>query len=185
MSTATRTVNASTSVAAIGDRYPARPVPDDWPATRQPTEQVLELWAAVSPRRQTPRSHNFRRRGLRLLLEWLQEQPGDNWQQRWLASGADAAGERWADGLACWLQRQGKYSRTRLETMTSALIILVGADVIRPSLSWLFTGGKKRKVARNMIWSRDAAGFDRVNRFCRQDSGSPTTRVSTSCSASQ
>ncbi len=106
-----------------------------------------------------------------LLLEWLQEQPGHNWQERWLASGADAAGERWADGPACWLQRQGKYSRTGLETMTSALIILVGADVVRPSLAWLFTGGKKRKVARNMIWSRDTAGFDRVDRFCRQDPG--------------
>ncbi|MET7701700.1 hypothetical protein [Streptomyces sp. NPDC005485] len=94
----TGTINASTSAAAIGDRYPARPVPDDWPATRQLTEQVLKLWAAASPRTETPRSHNFRRRGLTLLLEWLQEQPGDNWQQRWLASGADAAGERWADG---------------------------------------------------------------------------------------
>lgn len=171
MNTATTTVSASTWAAAVGDRYPARPVSDDWPATRQPTEQVLRLWAAASPRAETPRSHNFRRRGLMLLLEWLQEQPGHNWQQRWLASGADAAGEQWADGPACWLQRQSKYSRTRLETMTSALIILVGADVIRPSLAWLFTGGKKRKVARNMIWSRDAEGFDRVDRFCRQDPG--------------
>ncbi|MFF9076488.1 isochorismatase family protein [Streptomyces sp. NPDC014735] len=55
--------------------------------------------------------------------------------------------------------------------MTSALVILVGADVIRPSPAWLFTGGKKRKVARNMIWSRDTASFDRVDRFCRQDPG--------------
>ena len=31
-----------------------------------------------------------RRRGLTKLLDWLQRQPGDTWQDRWLASGADA-----------------------------------------------------------------------------------------------
>ena len=38
-----------------------------------------------------------RRRGLTKLLDWLQSQPGDTWQDRWLASGADAAGFGWAE----------------------------------------------------------------------------------------
>jgi len=33
-----------------------------------------------------------RRRGLARMLDWLQRQPGDTWQEKWLASGADAAG---------------------------------------------------------------------------------------------
>ena len=32
--------------------------------------------------------------------------------------------------------------------MTSSLLVLVGADIIRPSLGWLLTGGRKRKLAR-------------------------------------
>src|SRR4051794_11828809 len=37
-----------------------------------------------------------RRRGMTKLLDWLQRQPGDTWQERWLASGADSAGFDWA-----------------------------------------------------------------------------------------
>ncbi|MFJ6382621.1 tyrosine-type recombinase/integrase [Kitasatospora sp. NPDC092039] len=106
-----------------------------------------------------------------LMLDWLEEQPGRTWHERWHASGADAAGERWADGPASWLELLGKFSRTRLETMTSSLVVMIGADVIRPSLGWLLTGGKKRKLARNMIRSRDAGGFARLDDFCRADPG--------------
>jgi integrase len=104
-----------------------------------------------------------------VLLDWLEEQPGRTWQQRWLASGADPAGERWAAGPALWLRRHGLYSADRLELMTSSLLVLVGADIIRPSLGWLLTGGKKRKLARNMICSRDPAGFARLRKLCRDD----------------
>jgi hypothetical protein len=34
------------------------------------------------------------------LQDWLQRQPGDTWQDRWLASGANTAGFDWAD-LRC------------------------------------------------------------------------------------
>jgi hypothetical protein len=30
-----------------------------------------------------------------LLLNWLEGQDGDSWQQRWLASGAEQAGTSW------------------------------------------------------------------------------------------
>jgi integrase len=115
------------------------------------------------------RIHANHRRGLPVLLDWLGEQPGRTWQQRWLASGADAAGQQWAAGPARWLRRRGLYSASRLELMTSSLLVLVGADVIRPSLAWLLTGGKKRKLARNMICSRDPGGFARLRQFCRDD----------------
>jgi integrase len=130
---------------------------------------VLALVASASAGLAESRIHANHRRGLPVLLDWLGEQPGRTWQQRWLASGADAAGEQWAAGPARWLRRRGLYSASRLELMTSSLLVLVGADVIRPSLAWLLTGGKKRKLARNMICSRDPGGFARLRQFCRDD----------------
>jgi hypothetical protein len=35
------------------------------------------------------------RRGLTALLDWLEQQPGQTWQERWLASGAEAEGRAW------------------------------------------------------------------------------------------
>ena len=150
-------------------RFPARPVAEPWPAAGQDRARVLALVASASAGLAESRIHANHRRGLPVLLDWLDEQPGRTWQQRWLASGADAAGEQWAAGPARWLRRRGLYSASRLELMTSSLLVLVGADVIRPSLAWLLTGGKKRKLARNMICSRDPGGFARLRQFCRDD----------------
>ena len=150
-------------------RFPARPAAESWPAAGQDRGRVLVLVASASAGLPESRIRANHRRGLPVLLDWLGEQPGRTWQQRWLASGADAAGEQWAAGPARWLRRRGLYSASRLELMTSSLLVLVGADVIRPSLAWLLTGGKKRKLARNMICSRDPGGFARLGQFCRDD----------------
>jgi len=144
-------------------RFPARTVAARWPTTEIGRPQMVELVAPACSARPE------RRRGLSLLLDWLEDQPGCSWQQRWLASGADASGEAWAQGPARWLERAGKYSSGRLELMTSSLLAVVGADGVRPSLAWLLTGGKSRKVARNMIRSRDAEGFDQLQRHCEDD----------------
>jgi integrase len=160
---------AGGSDAGLLARFPARPVTARWPATGHDRGQVLQLVAAASSALPESRVQANHRRGLPLLLDWLEGQPGRTWQQRWLASGADAAGEQWAAGPALWLRRRGSYSASRLELMTSSLLVVVGADVIRPSLAWLLTGGKKRKLARNMICSRDPAGFARLRRLCQDD----------------
>jgi Phage integrase family len=151
------------------DRFPARPVAPCWPATEQDRCQVLGLVARAAVGLAESRIDSNRRRGLPLLLDWLADQPGRTWQDRWLGSGADAAGERWADGPAQWLRRRGAYSASRLELLTSSLLVAVGADIVRPSLGWLLTGGKKRKLARNMIRCRDRHGFARLDRLCADD----------------
>ena len=130
---------------------------------------MLALVAVASAGLPESRIHANHRRGLPVLLDWLEEMPGRTWQQRWLASGADAANERWAAGPVRWLRGRGIYSASRLELMTSSLLVLVGAGVIRPSLAWLLTGGKKRKLARNMICSRDPDGFARLRQLCQDD----------------
>jgi integrase len=72
-----------------------RPPATDWPATSQDAAQVLKRLTRAPFALDDAGSQQQRRRGLVLLLEWLSEQPGDSWQDRWLASGADAAGARW------------------------------------------------------------------------------------------
>ena len=150
-------------------RYPARAVETDWPATYGDRAEVERIVAAATAELPTQRVREARRWGVPLLLDWLADHPGDTWQQRWVASGADAAGEDWAQHPEQWLRRQGKYSENRLRLMTSSLLVMVGADVVRPSLAWLLTGGKKRKLVRNMVYGRDGAGFDRLRRLCGQD----------------
>lgn len=159
--------------AAVGQqspssRFPARPVAAHWPAAGRDRSEVLKL--ASAPLALPDSAVRMKlRRGLSLLLDWLEEQPGQSWQERWHASGADAAGDDWATGPAKWLQRHGIYSPSRLELMTSSLLVVVGADIVRPSLRWLLTGGKKRKLARNMIRSRDPEGFEQLRLLCDQD----------------
>jgi hypothetical protein len=151
------------------ERFPPRTVADSWPATRRSRAQVDQLVATMAPHLTSDQVQQTRRRGLPLLLDWLEAQPGQTWQQRWLASGADAAGEDWADVPQQWLHRQGADSPARLSLLTSTFLVVVGADLIRPSLRWLLTGGKKRKLVRNMIQSRDRAGFERLQQRCQAD----------------
>ena len=124
---------------------------------------IAPRWIGSSPPRRTnlptQRVRDARCRGVPLLLDWLADQLGETWQQRWLASGADAAGAKWARYPEQWLRREGTYSPNRLELMTSSLLVVVGADVVRPSLAWLLSGGKKRKLVRNMVYGRDGADF--------------------------
>ena len=57
-------------------------------------------------------SQQTRRRGLLTVVSWLQDQAGDSWQQRWMASGAEDAAD-WRDLVASWAAgRRGAPSST-------------------------------------------------------------------------
>ena len=156
----------------LPERFPVRPIAAFWPATGHDRGQVIELVNRVSSAGPEPASAlRTRCQGLPVLLDWLEEQPGRTWQERWLASGADAARENWAAGAAGWLRRRGRSSAWQLELMTGSLLVLVGADVVRPSLAWLLTGGRTRKLGPRMSRLRDPAGFARLRRLCEADPG--------------
>lgn len=150
-------------------RFPPRPAGAGWPATRLDRGGVERLVASAAAALTSARPREYRRWGLPPLLDWLAGQPGDTWQDRWLASGADAAGEDWARILGQWLRGHGRYSKKRLEYLTGSLLLMIGADVLRPSLWWLLTGGKKRKLARDMIYARDPDGSGRLRQLCDND----------------
>jgi anti-sigma regulatory factor (Ser/Thr protein kinase) len=70
-----------------------RPCEGSWWQTRASRQEVVARLPGMFTDPASSRTRNAtRRRGLNKLLDWLQSQPGDSWQERWLAR--DAAGSR-------------------------------------------------------------------------------------------
>ena len=88
-----------------------------WPENLLTRREVCELVGSYGF---NASRYDIKRRGLQFLLDWLEDQPGNTWQERWLASGADAAGRDWAAGPAEWLERHG-LARARTRYLTAAL----------------------------------------------------------------
>lgn len=153
----------------LPNAFAPRRVPARWAAGGLSRAEILSRadtwWSDLGAK-----DRAARRRGLTLLLDWLEEHPGQTWQERWRSSGAEDARSSWAELPAAWLERRG-IARWRLETMTSAVAMLVGMDVLRPSLTWILTGDKKRKLAVNLYRWRDPEGFRQLNAACEQDPG--------------
>ena len=142
-------------------RFPARPVPAAWPATGQSRGQVQERLTRAPFVAVNATTERIRCRGVTLLLDWLEDQPGATWQERWLASGADAAGAAWRELLpAGW----------RREVLGSALLAAISADVVRPGLGWLVARGTgPGGLVRHMTRARDPEGFARLRALCEAD----------------
>ena len=114
--------------------YPPRARVPRWPATEQPIEAVLArlLTASFTVGVENNREAlQRRRRGLRRVLGWLADQPGDTWQARWLASGADAMGNAawWPPVLAWAAPRRGGCGLT----VTSNLRVVRAVARLRPT----------------------------------------------------
>jgi integrase len=112
-----------------------RPCEKGWRQTRQSREDLVErlLGLFTDPAAGLTRDKT-RWRGLAKLLDWLQRQPGDTWQERWLASGADAAGLDWTE-----LPLRGRVPirRHHRDELFAGLVLLVAGQVIRPAYRWL------------------------------------------------
>ena len=83
---------ATTARESMRARFPARRVPAAWPATLQPRGTAGERLTRPPFVLDDVKRQQRRVRGLAMLLDWLAAQPGQSWQERWLASGADRAG---------------------------------------------------------------------------------------------
>ena len=144
-----------------------RPLPESWWQTCQEREALAGrlLTTFTDPAAGRGRDQT-RRRGLAKLLDWLQSQPGDTWQDRWLASGADAAGFDWAE---LPLGREPA-PRHRRDELTSGLVLLVAGQVIRPTYRWLM----RQRHALMLAEARkaiDPEGFDRTWQHARDAIG--------------
>ena len=89
-------------------RFPARPVALSWPATRQAREDAWEQVTSPPFVLANDGTEGKRVRGLARLLDWLESQPGTTWQDRWQASGVEAAGADWRQLPLRWLEGRGR-----------------------------------------------------------------------------
>ncbi|MGH2705522.1 MAG: hypothetical protein ACRDJ4_10640 [Actinomycetota bacterium] len=156
---------------AARTRFPPRLPVADWPATRQSREEILRQLTSAPFVLEKANSQQIRRNGVSLLLDWLVDQPGETWQERWQASGADAAGATWRQLSTKWLHDRGRHAEWRQGALTGAVVVAICADVVRPSLTWLVAGaiGNNGALVRHLARSRDPEGFARLRALCVED----------------
>jgi hypothetical protein len=167
-------------VAGLWERFPPRPVPATWATTEQSRQQVLERLLAPPFVLDNPSLQAGRRVGLVKVVHWLEEHPGDTWQDRWIASGADAAGNTaWRHLVGAWLQRTGwgyRNLRGGFIAMGRGLLPLISGDVIRPSLAWLLTPGTPKNLTEEMARARDPSGFAELAALTATDPANAGTK---------
>jgi integrase len=159
---------AADATAEPDDRqqYPPRPAPRSWPQTEHSREQLLERLLSPPFRPDSADVRRSMRRGVVVLLDWLEQQPGDSWQERWLASGAEAAGAVWADPavrqVACVTARPARQVRA---DMMAAMRLMLTGQVLRPGYGWLLR--YRPTVLLDEVRQRfDPVGFSRLRAHC-------------------
>jgi hypothetical protein len=158
------------------DRFPGRPDVTAWPAAALPRAEVKQRLDRVLAAGGKGAGQSYARLGPGALLDWLEEQPGMTWQERWLASGADRAGSRWRAIAGRWLRDRGHPSVVWLTGLSVALRAAISADIVRPSLHWMLGGGAaSNHFARALAAERDPAGFARLLELCSSDPELPVT----------
>jgi hypothetical protein len=142
----------------------------DWAATSQERGEVWQRLTSGMFVLSNSNSQDRRTRGLAWLLDWLADQPGQSWQQRWMASGADAAGAAWRQVPIAWQRQRGRESRWLRAELSAALVVAICGDLVRPSLSCLVAGAAgKGSLTRNLARIRDPQGFARLQALCEAD----------------
>jgi Phage integrase family len=151
--------------------FPPRPVASLWPATEAGRAAVLARVLSPPFALDNPLSQQTRRLGVLAVLSWLQTFPGASWQQRWQASGAEDQLD-WRDGITAASAgrcRSRVATGARLPHLGPGLLVLVCADVIRPSLGWLLGFAPARRgLAAEMARTRDTAAFAALTESCTQ-----------------
>ena len=141
-----------------------------WPRRgRPPGRDGPRWWTGCWRRRSrwTTRSANATGDwGVLAVLGWLREQPGDSWQQRWRASGAEDQPD--------WRRLVGTDRAAPLPHLTPGLLVLICADVIRPSLDWLL---RFIPVRHNLAAEMATRRSGRVRRAHRAVSGPNRTAM--------
>jgi len=167
-------------------QFPPRPARERWPATAQGEDEVLRRLASPPFAAEREATQAGRRRGTVKLLRWLSSFSGDTWQQRWDASKAeDHPGSSWVQLPLRWLEDNGMRASSDDNDLSSGLLMLICADVIRPGLAWMLTR-THRYLAIVMAETRDPAGFARLRELAEAGPASATgdaryaaTRVAT------
>ncbi|WP_207757404.1 tyrosine-type recombinase/integrase [Nonomuraea cypriaca] len=108
-----------------------------WWQTREPREAIIERTLALPFSANSDANLRSRERGLIKLLDWLEAQPGDTWQERWLASGVEEAGRDWKRVPLEWLAARDRARKYDTIDLSCGMIPLLGGQVLRPNYRWL------------------------------------------------
>jgi hypothetical protein len=167
--TAGRPWQLSAEALALWERFPPRPVPASWPATRQSRGKVVARLLAPPFAAEGSQDRCNRKLALLKVLDWLELHPGRTWQERWDASGAGEEGRRdWRHVLVSELSAAGNLGPRgdRVFTILGlGMAQLIGADVIRPGLGWLMATSSPLRIANEMGRVRDPGGITLLREF--------------------
>jgi hypothetical protein len=157
--------------AALLASFPPCPIASSWPATETSRSAVLARVLTTPFALDNPLSQQTRRLGVLAVLSWLQTFSGASWQQRWQASGTEDQLD-WRDmitAVSAGRSRSNVAAGTRLPHLGPGLLVLICADVIRPSLGWLLRFAPARRgLASEMARTRDSAAFAALAESCTQ-----------------
>ena len=171
--------------AGLLRQFPPRRPESSWSATEQSRQEVSARLLAPPFVLDVSGTQARRRAGIGKVLRWLEHYPGQTWQDRWLVSGADAAGNiAWRHRVIGWLRRDGTAcarEKNDFDALGSAILVLISSDVMRPSLSWLLTPGTVQILTAEMARSRDPEGFAELVSVCRKDPTNTHTKNSALC----
>ena len=155
------TGSAHPTGAQLAASFPPRPVASSWPTTEATRSEVLARVLSAPFALDNRLSQQTRRLGVLTVLGWLRIQHGDSWQQRWHASGAEDHPD--------WRRLVGTDPAKPPPHLSPGLLVLICADVIRPSLDWLLRFAPARhNLAVEMARTRDPSGaFTALTALCR------------------
>ena len=184
--TAGTTVPVQQRNSRLREQFPPRPSQPWWPETAQGQEATLRRLTSPPFTPASDGARACRRRGTAKILRWLASFPGDAWQQRWEAAGAeDCLGASWVELPLGWLREHGQKASCDANDLSSGLLMLVCGDVIRPGLAWMLTH-PNHHLAPVMAETRDPAGFARLRELAeagpasaRKDARLAATRIAT------
>ncbi|MFE2409970.1 tyrosine-type recombinase/integrase [Kitasatospora sp. NPDC059408] len=151
---------------ALREQFPARTVPDTWPASRISREEIIKRVSDRAFRTARPETVMSRARGANRILQWLETFPGETWQQRWRACPTTSRPDRWEDEIRSWVLKSGY--QTSLGDLKAGTLSLICADVVRPELLWL-TGRSSRFLRDAVAETRDPEGFARLESAIEPD----------------
>ena len=160
----------SVTGAELMSRFPPRPLASSWPATGAGRSEVLGRVLTPPFALDHLGSQQNRRLSVLSVVNWLQGQRGDTWQDRWRASGAEDQPDWRELAVAASGPPAAVNAGTggkSLSGLSPGLLVLMCADVIRPSLGWLLNSPQaRRNLAVEMARTRDAAAFADLDRMC-------------------
>ncbi|WP_329536822.1 site-specific integrase (plasmid) [Streptomyces sp. NBC_01450] len=154
------------AAARFPQEYPPRPQSQTWAETEQSRVELLERLTKPPLRPDSADIRRAMRRGLTALLHWLGEDPGQTWQDRWLASGAETAGAAWTDLVVQSVPALADRPPTHVRAdLLAAMRLMLTGKVLRPGYRWLlrYRPSVLLEEARSRL---DSTGFARLLAHC-------------------